>query len=54
MSKAKEKRPVDTIMIGKKKFIRGMKKPSKLPKYKFPADFFAVEKKAEPVKDSDK
>ena len=54
MSKAKEKRPVDVIMVGKNKFKRGMKKPLKLPKYKFPADFFAVEKKAEPIKDSDK
>lgn len=54
MSKVKEKRPVNEIYIGKKKFTRGMKKPLKLPEYKFPDDFFAVEKKAEPIKDSDK
>ena len=43
MSKAKEKRP-EIIMIGNKNFTRGMKKPSKLPKYDFPSDFFMVEK----------
>lgn len=50
MTKAKEKKP-NVIMIGKKKFVRGMKKPSRLPKYDFPVGFFAVEK---PVKDTDK
>lgn len=54
MSKVKEKRPADIIMVGKKKFTRGMEKPLKLPEYKFPADFFEVEKKAELEKDSEK
>lgn len=44
MSKTDKKRPVDLIMIGNKKFKRGMKKPVKLPKYDFPVDFFEVEK----------
>ena len=54
MIKAKEKRPASIIMIGKKKFTRGMEKPLRLPSYDFPVGFFAIEKKAEPIKDTDK
>lgn len=50
MNKAKEKKP-NVIMIGKKKFVRGMKKPLRLPEYDFPVGFFAVEK---PKKEDDK
>lgn len=43
MSKIKETKIKNEIYIGKKKYTRGMKKPSQLPNYDFPSDFFAVE-----------
>ena len=33
----------DEIQVGKKKYIKGMKKPAKLPAYNFPDGFFATE-----------
>lgn len=49
-AKKEEKRKLNpkatTFTFGKKQFVKGMKKPSRLPKgVEFPADFFAVEAK---------
>ena len=47
---AKAKKPASVIMIGNKKFTRGMPKPKHLPKYDFPVDFFEAEKPKEEKK----
>ncbi len=54
-AKKEEKRKLNpkatTYYFGKKKFVKGMKKPSKLPEnVEFPSDFFYSEKKVEKKK----